>query len=318
MKSWFLLLICNLMWALQFTCIKLVEDQVGPLFTVWGPMFLATLLLYPLVRAEGRDPAQRPHSRGSNLVLYGALVVFGVFPGQLLVTWGTRWTLASNGALLALTLPVCTAFMAFIFLHERMTPVRWLSFAFAIGGVLMCSAQDLRGLDFGRAQLAGNLLIFSGVLGSAFYNSYGKKALERHSPMRVCFYTYVGMLVLMLPFVVWSEHDVMLRVPHFTARTWIGLGLLTFFHNFLSMVLFLKALKVLDAIQATLSNYLVSAFGVPIAAIWLGERLSPLAWIGGVLVLGSTLVITIWEDLRRKPGDPKSPPLAAAPAAGNE
>jgi len=49
MRSWFLLFACNLMWALQFTCVKLVQDQVGPLFTVWGPMTLATVMLYPLI-----------------------------------------------------------------------------------------------------------------------------------------------------------------------------------------------------------------------------------------------------------------------------
>jgi drug/metabolite transporter (DMT)-like permease len=300
MKSWFLLLACNLMWALQFTCIKLVEDQVGPLFTVWGPMFLATLLLYPFVRSERDHAAPKAQSLRSNFVLYGSLVLFGVLPGQILVTWGTRWTLASNGALITLTLPVCTAFMAFIFLGEKMNLVRWLSFAFAIVGVVMCSVRDLHGLDFGANHLAGNLLIFSGVLGSAFYNSYGKKALERHSPMRMCFYTYVGMLVLMLPFVLVQEGDVISRIPQFTARTWMGLGLLTFFHNFLSMVLFLKALKSLDAIQATLSNYLITVFGVPIAAIWLGERLTPLAVVGGLLVLSSTLIISIWENLKLK------------------
>lgn len=304
MKSWLLLLACNVMWALQFTCIKLVEDQVGPLFTVWGPMLLATLLLYPLLHAESRQAppaAGKSNHPGSDIKLYAVLVIFGVFPGQVLVTWGTRWTLASNGALLTLTLPVCTALMAFVFLGERMTPIRWLSFVFAIAGVVLCSSQDLHGLDFGRAHLAGNLLIFAGVLGSAFYNSYGKKALELHSPMRMCFYTYLGTLAIMLPFVLLQERDVFARIPQFTARTWVGLGLLTFFHNFLSMVLFLKALKVLDAIQATLSNYLITAFGVPIAAIWLGERLPPYAILGGFLVLGSTLVITIWEDLRRKP-----------------
>ena len=45
MRSWFFLFSCNLMWALQFTCIKLVQDQIGSLFTVWGPMTLATLML---------------------------------------------------------------------------------------------------------------------------------------------------------------------------------------------------------------------------------------------------------------------------------
>ena len=63
-------------------------------------------------------------------------------------------------------------------------------------------------------------------------------------------------------------------------------------------MLFLKALKHLDAIQAALSNYLIAFFGLPIAAIWLGERLTVYAIAGGVLVLFSTLLITIWEDLR--------------------
>ena len=88
------------------------------------------------------------------------------------------------------------------------------------------------------------------------------------------------------------------RIPEFTARTWIGMALLTFFHNYLSMILFLKALKQLDAIQAALSNYLITFFGVPIAALWLGERLTPSALAGGVLVLASTLMITVWEELQ--------------------
>ena len=76
----------------------------------------------------------------------------------------------------------------------------------------------------------------------------------------------------------------------------MGLALSTFFHNYLSMVLFLKALKQLDALQAALSNYLITFFGVPIAAIWLGQRLRPAAVVGGIIVLGSTLLITLWNS----------------------
>ena len=65
MRSWLLLFSCNLMWALQFTCVKLVQDQVGPLVTVWGPMTLATLMLYPLIRAENRDAGDGLVRRGS-------------------------------------------------------------------------------------------------------------------------------------------------------------------------------------------------------------------------------------------------------------
>jgi drug/metabolite transporter (DMT)-like permease len=283
------------MWALQFTCIKLVQDQVGALFTVWAPMTLATLMLYPLVRFEAKSAGRRDW-RKSDILIFLLLAVVGVFPGQVFITWGTRMSLASNAALLMLTLPVSTAFLAFIFLHEKMNTIRWISFGLAIIGVVMCSDIDFRTLNFGKGYLYGNLLIFLGTLGSAFYNSYGKKILERYSATEMLFFTYLAMFFIMTPLALAREPGVFANIPHFSLQTWVGLGLLTFFHNFLSMVLFLKALKQLDAIQAALSNYLITFFGIPIAAIWLKEKLTPLAIIGGALILGSTLLITAWEN----------------------
>jgi len=295
MRSWLLLFSCNFMWALQFTCIKLVQDQVGSLFTVWGPMTLATVMLYPLVRLESKSAANHAR-RSSDILIFLLLAVVGVFPGQVLITWGTRMSLASNAALLMLTLPVSTAFLAFLFLHEKMTPIRWVSFGLAIIGVVMCSGIDFRTLNFGKGYLYGNALIFIGTLGSAFYNSYGKKILERYSPTEMLFFTYLAMFAVMTPLTLAQEPGVFAAIPHFSLSTWIGLALLTFFHNYLSMVLFLKALKQLDAIQAALSNYLITFFGIPIAAIWLKEKLTSVAIIGGVLILGSTLLITVWEN----------------------
>jgi drug/metabolite transporter (DMT)-like permease len=286
------------MWALQFTCVKLVQGQVGFLFTVWAPMTLATLLLYPLIRGEKEHHPTRRSRTNKDILIFFILALLGIFPGQVLITWGTRMSLATNAALLMLTLPVSTALLAFVFLGERMTVVRWISFALAIAGVLMCSDIDFHTLNLGASHLVGNVLVFVGSLGSAFYNSYGKKVLERYSPMEVLYYTYLAMFVIMTPLVVADERQVFMHISDFTLKTWIGLGLLTFFHNFLSMVLFLKALKQLDATQAALSNYLISFFGLPIAALWLGERLKLVAIIGGILILGSTLLITLREGKR--------------------
>ncbi len=314
MRSWLFLFTCNLMWALQFTCIKLVQDQVGSLFTVWAPMTLATVMLYPFIRAE-RKAAPHHGERGwKDVVLFFVLALIGVFPGQVLITWGTRLSSASNAALLMLAFPVCTAVLAVFLLKEKMTAIRWVSFALAIVGVLLCSNLDLGNLDFGKGFLFGNLLIFSGIVGNSFYNSYGKKVLERYSPMEMLYYTYVAMFIIMTPLTLHQEMDVFARIPHFTLQTWIGLILLTVVHNYLSMVLFLKALKQLDAIQAALSNYLITFFGVPIAAIWLGERLTLMAIVGGILVLASTLLITIWEELRK----PETSAAAKAASGGLE
>jgi len=171
-RSWFFLFSCNLMWALQFTCIMLVQDQVGPLFTVWAPMTLATIMLYPFVRAERKNSSPQGRRGGKDVLLFFTLAVFGVFPAQILLTWGTRLSLASNAALLMLAVPVCTAVLAHLLLGERMTGVRWASFGLAILGVLLCSNFNFGNLNFGKGYTLGNMLIVSGAMGSSFYNSY--------------------------------------------------------------------------------------------------------------------------------------------------
>ena len=298
--SWVLLFSCNLMWALQFTCIKLVQNQAGPLFTVWFPTAISLAVLYPCVLAERRENRSIPQAptvakRPNLFLVYTVLTVFGVIPGQLFMTWGTRMSLASNAALLTLTLPITTAIFAVIFVKERMTRLRWASFALAVAGVALCSGIDPHSVSFNKSQLAGNLLVFGAILGSSFYNSYGKAALEWHSPMEMLFWTYVGLTLLMTPFVVTLERASFRELPHFTLTTWSGLAMLMLFHTTLSMILFLKALKSIDAIQAALSNYLIAFFGLPIAAIWLHEQISVYAVIGGVLVLLSTVLITVLE-----------------------
>ncbi len=287
--SWVLLFTCNLMWSLQFTCIKLAQDQVGPYFTVWGPMLFAVLLLAPFIRRDFK----RGGRKLTDFLIFGQLALLGAFPAQVLMTWGTQYSLASNSAILTLCLPVITALFAFLILKEKMNRVRWLSFIIAIAGVILISTGDIKQVNFGSKYAIGNILIFMAIVGNSYFNVGCKKVASRYSEIEMVFYTYVVIVVLLTPLVLLYEPDVFARIPLFTLQTWTGMVLLTVFHNFLSMVLFFKALKILDAMQVALSNYLITFFGLPIAAVWLGERLNNQAIAGGVLVLASTLMITI-------------------------
>ena len=287
--SWFLLFSCNLMWALQFTCIKLTQEQVGPYFTVWGPMLIATIFLVPFALKEFSKSGKSL----KDIWIFIVLVIFGAFPAQVLITYGTQLSLASNAAILTLSLPVITALFAFLILKEKMNTTRWISFGIAIIGVVLCSMGDLRNLNFGSKYAIGNLIIFLAIIGNSFYNTGCKKILERYTPVEMVFFTYLFLVIFLTPFVLHYEGDVFSRIVTFTPQTWTGLTLLAVFHNFLSMVLFFKALKKLELIQAALSNYLITFFGLPIAAIWLGERLNVQAIFGGILIFVSTLIITI-------------------------
>ena len=155
-------------------------------------------------------------------------------------------------------------------------------------------------MDLGSKYAMGNLLIFLAILGNAYYNVGCKKISGQYTEMEMVFYTYFVMVILLTPLVLYYEPGMFAKIPSFTTQTWIGMGSLTLFHNFLSMLIFFRALKYLDATQVALSNYLITLLGLPIAAIWLGERLSSMAIAGGLLVLFSTLILTILDNKRNK------------------
>jgi drug/metabolite transporter (DMT)-like permease len=303
LRDWVLLLLCNLMWASQFVLVKIVQEQMGPVAATSFPMLISTLLLIPIVRWEGRSralPAQK-RNFGKDAFQFMLIGVLGQVVAQLFITWGLRFSLASNAALLMLALPIATTVMAYFILGEKMSPVRWLSFALAVAGVVECSGVDWKELNLtSQGYLLGNALIFISVCGSAFYNVYSKKLLERFTPLQVLLYSYYFVIAFLLPITLYAEPGAFHQIPYYTVKTWLGIALLAVFQYCLSMVIFLTVLTRLDATQASLSNYMIPFFGLVIAAVVLHERLTLPMIFGGVLVLLSTLLITVYEEHRNR------------------
>jgi drug/metabolite transporter (DMT)-like permease len=300
-RDWILLLLCNLMWASQFVLVKIVQEQMGPVAATSIPMLLATLLLIPIVRWENRTARRNTVVARKDWLRFMLIGIMGQVVAQLFITWGLRFSLASNAALLTLALPIATTVMAYFLLGETMSRIRWVSFALAIAGVIECSGVDWKSLNFTNSSyLLGNALIFISVCGSAFYNVYSKKLLVNYSPLQVLLYSYYFVIAVLIPITLLAEPGAFPQMLHYTTRTWIGIALLAVFQYCLSMVIFLTVLTRLDAIQAGLSNYMIPFFGLIIAALVLHEKLTPFMIFGGTLVLVSTLLITGYEEHKKR------------------
>jgi drug/metabolite transporter (DMT)-like permease len=292
----FLMAMASLIWSAQGIAVKFLDPHLGPIAITFVPFYVTTLLFVPLLL---RMRKQNPHAvnpSGKDWVHFLIAGVAGQVLAQLGMTWGISKSLASNGAILNLLIPVISAVLASLMLKERLTLLRCVSLAIGLLGVALLSVGDFRQASFSSMKfLTGNLLIFGGCFGSSFYNVYCKGLMQKFQEIEILIYSYITASLFSIPLLIWAEP--------FHFRSLLSLGgkgtaaflFLAFFMYGASMLLFFKALQHLDVTTASTSLYLVPVFGVLLAAFLLGEHLSVTALIGAGIVLSATLLIMRYD-----------------------
>ena len=237
-----------------------------------------------------------PNLSAADWMKFAIAGIGGQVLAQLGMTWGISKSLASNGAILNLLIPVISAVLASIMLKERLTVLRTASLGIGLVGVALLSVGDIRQASFGSMKfLVGNLLIFGGCFGSWFYNVYCKGLMQKFQEIEILIYSYITASAFSIPLLIWAEPFHPRALLALDAKGIAAFLFLAFFMYGASMLLFFKALQHLDVTTASTSLYLVPVFGVLLATFLLGERLSPTALAGAAIVLGATLLIVRYD-----------------------
>jgi drug/metabolite transporter (DMT)-like permease len=291
-----LLALASLMWSGQGTAVKLLDRHMGPIAITFLPFYITTVLFVPLLLQMWRQNPNAPRPSSGDWVKFVVAGIAGQVLAQLGMTWGISKSLASNGAILNLLIPVLSAVLASLMLKERVTLLRIASLTIGLIGVLLMSTPDLKQASFGRMQfLVGNLLILCGCLGSSFYNVYCKGLMQRFTEIEILIFSYITASFASLPLLIWVEPFSFRAFRSFDWQSWAAFAFLALFMYGASMLLFFKALQHLDVTTASASLYLVPVFGVVLASVLLGERLNFLAVVGTAIVLMATVLIMKYD-----------------------
>jgi drug/metabolite transporter (DMT)-like permease len=286
-----LLMAANLLWAGQGIAIKLLAGGLGPLATALLPLYFITLLGLGTLFVR-RDFAQKFRAAWTLRREFFLAGICGQLMAQVGMTLGVSWSTASNGAILSLLIPIFGALIAVWLLNERLSTLRVSALLLGLAGVFLLSPLDgASGSAIRIHQLAGNLLIATGCLGSAFYNVYSKRLLKYFSGLEILFFSYLSTTAFSLPVLFMLEPHCLSSLAHLTLTQWAAFEYLAVFLYGLSMVFFLRALGMVDVVIASASLYLMPLFGVALAFSILGERLAPRAVLGSAIVLVATLML---------------------------
>jgi drug/metabolite transporter (DMT)-like permease len=284
------------MWSAQGTAVKILDPVMGPIAITFVPFYITTLLFVPLLVTSRANNSKSNRPSRRDWVKFVIAGVAGQVLAQLGMTWGISKSLASNGAILNLLIPVISAVLASVMLKERLTLLRIASLLIGLGGVFLMSVGDLKQASFEQTRfLLGNCLILGGCLGSSFYNVYCKGLMQSFTEIEILIYSYITASLASLPLLIWVEPFSFRTFLQFNWQSWAAFAFLALFMYGASMLLFFKALQHLDVTTASASLYLVPVFGVFLAAVLLGERLNGVSIAGAAVVLAATLLIMKYD-----------------------
>ena len=275
-----LLLLAVVIWGSTYVVTKAGVEAVPPMLFALLRYGVASLILVGILLLRGgtaRFP--RPVPWGT-LALMGLTGVALYYMGFNL---GLTYTTASQGALVQSSIPAVTAAVAVIMLRERLSAQRMLGIALAIVGVVLSVARVTGGgPTTARAPLLGNVIMFGTVVVWAIYTSLAKR-VSNVDPVAVTAAISVLGTVMLIPGAVLEAAHV--STPAISGATWLRIVYLGALPSAAAYLLYSRALRDLDASQVGAITNLSPVIGAVSGVLLLGETVTPLAVVGGALVL---------------------------------
>ena len=273
------ILLVMLTWGANVVAVKAVLADVPPIlfaFVRFGSAFL--VLLAVLKWREGS--VGLPRGDILPLLLLG-LAGFGLYQDLWASALGR--TTASNSALITAATPVSTMLIAAAVGSDTFSRGKVIGAAISLSGAVGVVGAT-HGFGFTGAS-AGDLMTFIATLCWACYVAFGAPVLRRHSPLRTATWAIGFGCLGMLPLAGWQLTT--FDPSHIHAST-IGLFLFcALLAAAAANVVMFEAVKVLGPTRAMLFQFLVPAFAVVLAALFLGEAIVVGQVVGGaVIVLG--------------------------------
>lgn len=210
-----------------------------------------------------------------------ALGLVGHFAYQLLFVGGVARTSVANASLILGATPVCVALTSAALGKERVRAMHWIGAAVSATGIWTVVGA---GADLGGQHLRGDLMVLGSVACWTAYTVGASGLLTRHSPL---FLTGVSMAIGATPYLLVTLPEV-LRVDwaSVSVATWLALVFSSLFALCLSYVIWYGAVMKIGMARTSIYSNLVPIAAMTVAAVWLGEALTPQKLIGAALVLG--------------------------------
>ena len=279
-------------WGLGWPAGRVVASEVEPITAAWIRYVMVVVLFLAFLKWSNQWTLPSKHQWKQ----VGWIGLYSTFFYQVLFMHGMGYTAAGDASLMITFNPLFTAFLAVLFLNERMSwrLLAGLALAFAGVAVLFVASPntDIPTLDrwIGNAFIAGSALAWaaSTIIMKRVMTEVPEDAKEPLSPLHLTVWSSVVGLAILTPWAGVESLHAGWSTPGFYA--WIGIVFLAVFSTVLSYVWFANGIRTIGAGPAAFYVYLVPPFGILGGWLLLDEQLGPSLLVAFSLIVGGVIL----------------------------
>ena len=272
-------------WGGMYVVSKVVLEIIPPFALVSIRLILGALTLFLVLLVYGFPRISR---RQVWQVLGVGFVGYGI--SLSLQFLGTKLSTAANGSLVTSATPAFVLVFAWVLLKERITWLRMMSLLLATLGVV--AVIDPRSAQLNPDLFMGNLALIGAALTWALYSVLVRKTTQNLDVLPFSLIAFLGGLPITLPAGAWEA--VTFGIGEISLGVVAGILFLGIISTALAMVLWNTAFAFVDASLASLTFFAQPVVGTLLGWLFLGERITPLFLLGGLLI-GLGLVLASRE-----------------------
>jgi drug/metabolite transporter (DMT)-like permease len=273
-----------LFWSLNFTIGKVALREFPPMLLVGIRTSIAAAFMVAIYFWQNQ---KAPEEWKGARELWWLLVLglFGVVLNQVFYVLGLALTSVVHAAIIITLTPVLVLLFAAFLKQENLTILKVLGMTIAASGVVLI--QLSKGEASG-ATLLGDCFAFLSVFGFAIFTVKGKQFTQRHSGLTAMTIAYVGGAIALAPMTIWMGSR--FEFGKVSSAAWLSLVYMAIFAAVIAYLIYYYALTYLPASRVSAVSYLQPVVATLFAVGFLGERISTVLIIGGILVLTGVYV----------------------------
>ncbi len=274
-----LLLLVAVIWALNFSVVKISLEEIDPMsFNVFRFMLAITLVGFIILRSG--ESLKVHKGDWPKLILLGIL---GNLTYQLLFIFGINFTFSANAAVMLGTIPVWIALVGHFFFGERLTPFKLAGVIFAFLGIYLIMEGSELGITLQSETILGDLIILSAAFVFAIYTLFSKKMLSRYTPIQfTTFMMFTGGTALII---AGLPSAVQLDYSNVSLLSWAGVtysGLLSIGGAY---IIWNYGIRQVGPVRTSTYQNLVPVMGLIFGLLILDEKLTIMQYIGSLSVI---------------------------------